>query len=303
MFCSVANIRNSTDAEQLLGRVLRMPYARLVSKHFSEVAHSLRDKLVDMGFEKREAEANIKPEQLQLAGGLLAQQARSCPTVAIEVDTTLEEVDSIARVAPDKITIAEQSSGQLTIRISGFLKPHEKAELDAQAPKRLHSILHNGIARWEAEHAHNLTPAQRGETFVVPRLMAHVQGELVPADTDRLMEYHNWSLADCSVQLKPEEFDIRQTNNTFEVDLDGNRLRIAPVSKSDQFTMAIHVEDWTETSLIHWLDQQLHDPYISQADLLGWLNAVVTHLIRERGIPLSQLMPCKFILARCWARR
>ncbi len=52
MFCSVANIRSSTDAEQLLGRVLRMPYAarrkavalnksyaKLVSKRFAEAAN------------------------------------------------------------------------------------------------------------------------------------------------------------------------------------------------------------------------------------------------------------------------
>jgi len=65
VFCSVANIRSSTDAEQLLGRVLRMPYAtrrkvpalnksyaRLVSKRFAKAANSLRDKLVDMGLRK-----------------------------------------------------------------------------------------------------------------------------------------------------------------------------------------------------------------------------------------------------------
>ena len=74
VFCSVANIRSSTDAEQLLGRVLRMPYAtrrsapalnksyaRLVSKRFAEAAHTLRDKLVEMGFEESEAEANMRP--------------------------------------------------------------------------------------------------------------------------------------------------------------------------------------------------------------------------------------------------
>ncbi|MXY18946.1 MAG: restriction endonuclease subunit R, partial [Synechococcus sp. SB0664_bin_36] len=311
VFCSVANIRNSTDAEQLLGRVLRMPYARrrtaaalnksyarLVSRHFAEAAKGLLDKLVKMGFEEREAEANIEPEQLQVAGGLFGQQGRPCPTVAVEVNATPEEARSIARVAPDKITVAESSSGNTTIQIGGFLKPYEKTELYEQAPKRLHGELRNAITRWEAEHAHNVAPAQRGETFVVPRLMAHVQGELVFADTDVLMEYHDWSLKDCPVHLKPSEFDIVETSTTFEVDLDGNRLRMAAVDKVDQFTMSVHVEDWTEESLIRWLDRQLHDLFISQTDLLAWLNAVVTHLIRDRNVPLSQLMPCKFILAR-----
>ncbi|MFX8681063.1 hypothetical protein ABTM69_20650, partial [Acinetobacter baumannii] len=62
VFCSVANIKSSTDAEQLLGRVLRMPYAtrrkattlnkayaNLVSKSFAEAANTLRDRLVEMG--------------------------------------------------------------------------------------------------------------------------------------------------------------------------------------------------------------------------------------------------------------
>ncbi|MCY4236720.1 MAG: DEAD/DEAH box helicase family protein [Cyanobacteria bacterium MAG CAR2_bin_4] len=311
VFCSVANIRNSTDAEQLLGRVLRMPYAtrrkaaalnksyaRLVSRHFAEAAKGLLDRLVKMGFEEREAQANIEPEQLQVAGGLFGQSGRPCPTVAVEVDATPEEARSIARVAPDKITVAESSSEKVTVQISGFLKPREKTELYQQAPKRLHGDLRNAIVRWEAEHTHNVAPAQRGETLVVPRLMAHVQGELVFADTDVLMEYHDWSLKNCPVHLKPSEFDIVETSNTFEVDLDGNRLRMAAVKKVDQFTMPVHVEDWTEESLIRWLDRKLHNPFISQTDLLAWLNAVVTHLTRDRNIPLSQLMPCKFILAR-----
>ncbi|MCY4056343.1 MAG: hypothetical protein OXF67_10935 [Cyanobacteria bacterium MAG CAR4_bin_6] len=95
-----------------------------------------------------------------------------------------------------------------------------------------------------------MAPAQRGETLVAPRLMAHVQGELVFADTDVLMEYHDWSLKDCPVHLKPSEFDIVETSNIFEVDLDGNRLRIAAVGKDDQFSMHVQVENWTEASLI-----------------------------------------------------
>ena len=312
VFCSVANIRSSTDAEQLLGRVLRMPYAtrrradalnksyaRLVSRHFAEAARSLQDKLVAMGFEEREAEASIQPEQLELAGSLLGEQERPCPTVAIEVDATVEEAQTIAHSIPDdRITVVVNPSEKPEIQIKGFLKPQEKKQLYAQAPKRFHSDLHNAITRWEVKNAHTVPPAQRGETFVVPRLMVHVQGELVFAETDVLMEYHDWSLADCSAQLEPTEFDIVETANTFEIDLDGSRLRIAAVDKADQLTMPVHVEDWTESSLIHWLDQQVRDPFISQTDLLAWLNAVVTHLVRDRRIPLSQLMPCKFILAR-----
>ena len=119
--------------------------------------------------------------------------------MAIEVDATVEEAQTIAHSIPDdRITVVVNPSEKPEIQIKGFLKPQEKKQLYAQAPKRFHSDLHNAITRWEVENAHTVPPAQRGETFVVPRLMVHVQGELVFAETDVLMEYHDWSLADCS---------------------------------------------------------------------------------------------------------
>ena len=311
VFCSVANIRSSTDAEQLLGRVLRMPYAtrrkatalnksyaKLVSRRFAEAANSLRDKLVDMGFEEGEAEANIEAEQPELADGLFGWQARPLPTLTVEIEATADEAKGIERVAPGKITVAPDASGKASVQIKGFLKPREKEELYAQTPERFHDAFRNKIKEWEERHAHEVAPAHRGETFTVPRLMAHVQQEIVWGDTDLLMEYHDWSLADHPARLGSDEFNIVETTNTFEIDLDGNRLLIVARDSSEQLTMDIDVEDWTLANLVQWLDRKVRDPWISQAELLAWLGDVVTHLTHERGLPLAQLMRCKFILAR-----
>ena len=89
-----------------------------------------------------------------------------------------------------------------------------------------------------------------------------------------------------------------ETTNTFEIDLDGNRLLIVAGDSSEQLTMDTGVEDWTPATLVQWLDRKLHDPWISQTELLAWLGGVVTHLTQVRGLPLAQLMRCKFILAR-----
>ena len=311
VFCSVANIRSSTDAEQLLGRVLRMPYARrrkavalnrsyakLVSRRFAEAANSLRDKLVDMGFEEGEAEANIEAEQPDLADGLFGWQAHPRPTLTVEIEATADEAKGIARVAPGKITVAPDASGKASVQIRGFLKPREKEELYAQSPERFHDAFRDRIREWEEKHAHEVAPSHRGETFTVPRLMAHVRQEIVRGDTDLLMEYHDWSLADHPARLGPEEFDIVETTNTFEIDLDGNRLLIVAGDSSEQLTMDTGVEDWTPATLVQWLDRKLRDPWISQTELLAWLGGVVTHLTQVRGLPLAQLMRCKFILAR-----
>jgi len=81
VFCSAANIHSSKDVEQILGRVLRMPYARkrrqeelnrayahVSSPAFAEAAEQLKDRLVAMGFEEEEANAYIQPGQLHLPG-------------------------------------------------------------------------------------------------------------------------------------------------------------------------------------------------------------------------------------------
>ena len=73
IFCSVSRIRSAVDVEQLLGRVLRMPYAVrrkaaelnrayafLSEADFGEAARTLVDKLVAMGFEEDEASDSIE---------------------------------------------------------------------------------------------------------------------------------------------------------------------------------------------------------------------------------------------------
>lgn len=310
VFCSLANIRSSTDAEQLLGRVLRMPYAKkrkeaalnksyakLVSKHFSEAAVSLRDKLVDMGFEEGEAEANIEAEP-GLDDNLFGRQSRPRPTMIVELDASEDERREINIVAPGKIKVSAGDDGKTRIEFTGVPKPKDEERLFEMAPARLHGVLREKLEEFKTKHADDLAPAHLGEEFTVPRLMAHVQGELIFGDTDILMEYHDWSLADHRARLTRAEFDIVETTNTFEIDLDGNRLSISAADSSEQLNLDIDVDGWTPNALVRWLDGKVRDQWIGQAELLAWLSDVVTHLTRDRDIPLSQLMRCKFILAR-----
>lgn len=80
ILCSVAQIRSSTAVEQILGRVLRLPYASrkatpelnrayayVTSQDFDTTARSLTDALVDNGFERYEADTALEmPTQLDL---------------------------------------------------------------------------------------------------------------------------------------------------------------------------------------------------------------------------------------------
>lgn len=141
VFCSVANIRSATDAEQLLGRVLRMPYAtrrkspllnkayaHLVSRSFAEAAGALKDRLVDMGFEESEAEAAIEADPT-LGEGLFGERRRPLPSTRIVVDANADTLAVVKAAAPERVSVEEGA-----IRVTGFLREAEKAAVYAALP-------------------------------------------------------------------------------------------------------------------------------------------------------------------------
>lgn len=311
VFCSVANIQSATDAEQLLGRVLRMPYARkrlipalnrayanLTSKSFADAANALKDRLVAMGFEESEAEDNILPEQAEMDIGLFGAPRRPKPSVIVPLATDASVVVELEAVAPTKIRVSADADGKAVVKITGFLSPAEKEKLFAALPETEAGGFSDKVAAYEAENQHQASPAERGESFTVPALMARVQGELELADTDILMEYHDWSLGDHSPRLEPKDFSVQQTADTFEIDIDRQKLFVKYADQSAQLLLDIPVEGWSEQTLVLFLDRQARDKFIGQAELVRWLTDLVRYLIGPRNIPLSALMQCKYVLAR-----
>ena len=181
--------------------------------------------------------------------------------------------------------------------------PQEEVRIFAAMPERHHGQFREELAKFKAENALLATPAQRGISFVAPRLMAQVQGALLFADNALFLEFHDWSLRTHPHQLTATEFAIQQVADTFEIDLDGDKLTVAFADQSVQMSLDIDVEGWSEPGLVQWLDRKVRDRFIGQAELIAWLGAVVSHLIRDRGIPLSSLMRCQFILARCLQKK
>jgi type III restriction enzyme len=311
VFCSVANIGASGDAEQLLGRVLRMPYATrrtsamlnksyacLSSPKFQDAVKGLVDKLVDMGFDESEVAENIEHAQPELLDGFFGRKPRPTPTFDVSIDAPVEEIKGIERAAPLKINVGPDALGKAKVTVKDFLTPAQEKAVFEQMPEKHHGAFQEELAKFKAENHDKASPAQRGEEFVVPRLMAQVQDEFVFADNDLLIEYHDWTLRDHAHQLTEKQFSIRQVANTFEVDLDEGSLQVQLKDQPDQLSLDIGVDGWTEQGLVLWLDRKVRDRYIGQGELVSWLSAVVAHLINDRGITLSTLMRCQYVLAR-----
>ena len=311
VFCSVSRIRSAVDVEQLLGRVLRMPYAKrrtadelnrayayLSEPSFGEAARALVDKLVKMGFDEEEARDSIEHAQTELGTNddPFSQRAVSKPTFRYTVAVAPELIPGLKE--HEAVTIRESEAGKREIVVVGHFDAQLERTIVASLSEPERKEFSKAVAGYRAETQDTLSPAELGEAFSVPRLMSAVQDTLKFADTDVFMEHHDWSLLDYPWKLDKTEFEIRTTARSFEIDLDGNRISYQFATEEEQLPLDMQVEGWTQQAMVLWLDRQLRQADITQGEMLGWLSSLVSHLVVTRGMHIAALMRCKFILAR-----
>lgn len=310
-FCSVSRIQSATDVEQLLGRVLRMPYAKrrkaealnrayafLSEPSFGEAARALVDKLVAMGFEEDEARDNIEPAQssLDADSGLFGPRDKPKPTFRHTVPATPEAIAGLKK--REGIAIRDVGGGKAEIAVTGRVDAETEKVIAETLPEAERKGFAEAVKKYRIEVKDQLSPAERGEAFAAPRLMSEIQGKLEFSDADVFMEYHDWSLLDHSPKLDEGEFAIRETARSFEIDLDGNQLSYHFANEEEQLALDVDLEGWTPEALVLWLDKQVRQQDVHQGELLRWLRDLVGHLIEKRGMHIAALMRCKFILAR-----
>ena len=311
VFCSVSRIQSAVDVEQILGRVLRMPYATqrkaaelnrayafLSEPETGIAARALVDKLVAMGFEEDEALDNVEPVRSELDDdGLFSQDEFLQPTFRQILTATPEVLAALEKIQLAGLTVSSTEGDEIEIAVAG-----RTSDTLTQAYKQLSPTEREALAEVFAQHQLEaklrLSPAEQGEPFNVPRLMTKIQGELEFADTDVFMESHDWSLLNHPARLDEHEFTISETAHGFEIDLDGNRLTYRFAGEQEQLSLNVDVEGWTQEALVLWLDRQVRQPDVGQAERVKWLSDLTTHLINTRRMHVSALMRCKFILAR-----
>ena len=315
IFCSVSRVRSAVDVEQLLGRVLRMPYAErrrarelnqayafLSETDFGEAARTLVDKLVKMGFEEEEASDNVEYVQpgFEFGGGDESAEVEETPdlTFSYTLMETSEMLAALQDAEQHGVTVRETTAGAVEIEVAGPIDAEaEQLIYDAIPVAERHGVA-EAIKSYQEQVERRWSPAKRGEAFNVPGLSTEIQGELKFADTDLLMEYHDWSLLDHPARLKESEFAVRETARSFEIDLDGERVTYQFAREQEQLVLDVDVEGWTQEGLVQWLDRQVRQPDIGQAELQKWLSGLTTYLLNTRQLHIAALMRCKFILAR-----
>lgn len=308
VFCSVANIRSATDVEQLLGRVLRMPYARrrtneelnrayahVCEPDFISAAVNLKDRLVDMGFEAEEAEDNIETPGLDLhSGGPTPLEPLS---VAIILPST-QAVAALPAQLRNQIAIQPQADGTVTVTVTKPLAQQDEDMLVAALPAEQQEQTRKQLLFQRHQASKLDSPAVRGEKFAVPALCLRVQGELQFAEPDLFLDLSGWKLIDRPAVLTPDEFKPAEGYQSFEFDMNKDRLQWGFVSTSvRQPELRGFDAAWDEKVLTRWLDRQCRQPDIAQLELLEFIRRIVADQL-ERKVPLGQLVFAKYRLAK-----
>lgn len=313
VFCSVANVSSAQDVEQLLGRVLRMPYAHrrshpdlnrayahVTSENFAEAAKALKDRLVNLGFTEEEAEEALEvPPMLDEA--LFGRQQRQPPRHSIALPELLsgEAAHKIRSVGADLVEIRTGASGSSEIELIGVPSSAQIEDIAAILPERARPLFREKAATFIRNNAVLASPAQQGARFTVPALGADVQGEFELLDPDTYVDFADLSLAHLPAVLAVSEFDVRSVADVFEIDVQGNRLTYGLVSSDRQRLLdGLELKSLTHQQLVAWLARNLRDPQFGHGELVGWLSQVVSNLTGQRGLGLTALNRCMFPLLR-----
>ena len=297
VLCSTANIGNEKDIEQILGRVLRMPYAtrrihpelnkayaHVVSRRFGDTALKLQDALIDMGFERDETLSAIVGEQ----GDFFPLEPFRQPLIQTLVGhPDLSELTDAQR---SKITITEEA-GEFRLVTMAPLPERVANQLRELTPAATQLDLAHRIALHNLEWA--ASPSEQGLLFSVPQLVIELGDTFFLFDPAMLEEDFELDLNQYPTDLTG--FSLSDITRRSSLDIEGRRIVISPLGALDQ--LVLPGSELSPNSLISWLNRKLRVDRLTYAQLDSWVREAVQGLLKS-GVEIEALYLGKFLLVR-----
>lgn len=319
VFCSVKQVSSSKDAEQLLGRVLRMPYAKrrvtedlnrayahlLADSAFSKTAAALKDTLIAMGFEAMEVAAFLREQPPTPQGDFFGDpgqpvlpSALTFPALVLELEQ-LPVLDTLTDAEKQQVSMTQDvKNNTAVVRVIGPVSPTMADALLKQSKagknkKQLERNIHIHNQALESIKA----PSEQGETFgSLPQLCMLQQGDLELIEPQTLLHAASWNLLDYPTVLKG--FSLLETTDSFTIDIEGKKVVYGIAKQKDVVPYNEGFLEVTEQDLVRWLDKELKQPDIMQQQLISYLALVVKKLLQQPEYSLTSLVRNKFRLAR-----
>ena len=314
VLCSVQSIRSATAIEQLLGRVLRMPYAarrerdalNVAYAHVSEAqtgqaANALADHLIDgMGFDPLDMASMVAPmvnHELPLDDGPLFAKlgAGSLGALAVDLPPGKDLGPAVADAVSSGLVQLTQDDTRQRAVIEGYVdEALEHALVEAQRGKRREAVTQQ-IERHNALMRGAEAPVNRGEIFpAIPRLCyRNEQGLLDLLEREAVMDTVEVDLLAKPVVL-PTLARAEQAVRGWEVYIDGKRVRVG-MTQAEQLALDGVRGVLSEADLVRWIADVIQDPrrnravHVVPAHLRAFVAQCVKHYIHEQRVPLEQL--------------
>ncbi|MDP1691252.1 MAG: DEAD/DEAH box helicase family protein [Burkholderiaceae bacterium] len=323
VLCSVQSIRSATAVEQLLGRVLRMPYATTRTRpalnkayaHVTEAqtgmaANALADRLIDgMGFDPLDMASMVAP-MLPLGfarddGPLFAAAAPALPALTLDLPAGKDlPAAAVEAVAAGEASVSTDGERQ-RLRVVGTVGEALAEQLIAAHKGKQREQTAAQIERHNALVAATLAPVNRGEVFApLPRLAYRqhgAQGELALLEREAVFEQVALNLLTEPMSLPG--FAMVEQAATWELYLDGARLRVGAAA-GEQMGLAGVRGPASEDDLARWLAATLQHPArnvaadIVPSHLRAFIVATLRHLMHQQRLPLEQLVRHQHLLAQ-----
>ena len=306
------SMQSAKDVEQLLGRVLRMPYAKtravdnlnkayahVIAENVAQAAANLKDRMVEnMGFNKWEADLAVQPNlglDEPLQNGYHKPTAPALTIALSHVpDTTF-----YASEVKQAIAIYETSQGATVVIAKGTDAETFKqieASIVKSAPTKQQVATQEAFDDARASRQASLAPENWLANFgLIPQLCLELDNDWQVVEQETIEDAYEWNLLDFEVQLA--HFDIIETANSFEIDMKGEKVSYKHIDAT-QLAFDSMVTTSTESELVDWLDKKTRRTGLTQMQMKAYLLRMVSHLVHDRGFSLTALVRGQFQLVR-----
>ena len=237
MLCTVSPVTASGPVEQLLGRILRMPYVKnraaaalnnaycyTPSEKFSDAANALHEALVKGGFGKEESKDMVQRDTSSgESGGAQLQMPLLEPTIVhVEAKPDAAAIEALPPSLRKHLSVkpAEDGAGAIITWTGGSIEPAAAKQLAAAINTDMDATAGERLRR--ASFGDDDSPSAMGLKLVVPGLVipdAQADGGLTLFDSQNTEI--PWTLQDCDARLDAEHFDPAPplvTTTTLDVD-------------------------------------------------------------------------------------
>ncbi len=307
VFCSVATVHSKKDIEQILGRVLRMPYAtkrvqeelNRAYAHVSEdswknAVPELQDRMISMGFEAQEASQAILPQTRLYPDDETDQLSLTQPVKVIlsaQPDLSNFTVDELRRVSTSQVR-----ENEIEYKITGEITSEFAEKIILAAPKKDRDFVEKTIAVQQAQQPK--TPSQRGEKFEVPQLCIFVDGQWEVTAKDWFIDPRDWNLLEYPAELSEADFSIKEEANQWLIDVQGRHVTRQFLGSQTLLDLSDVPTNWTINQLSRELEKKIRPPYMRQEVLLEFVRITLAFLAEKRNIPFADLVRARFILEK-----